>query len=468
MKIKFLLILMITLLLEVPFLEKSYGRDSQINNTQEIDSQQKNKPSAKEYYFLKKLGDSYCNKEDFKDAIFYYTEAIKANKNEKDLSKLGLIYYINNEYNNSLQSFEEAYKLNPTNQNIRNEIEYIKYQISKKQKDYEINLMQPKENAPRRLHNLVEIKGKLNDKNDEQKLHKILDFIWSDKEGKILLQIVMKTRTPIYLLTKVEHSNVEAVNLGNINILGQAQLSSYNNLLAVNSINIKEKDIKLFQEKNSSISQNASCIMIVVHELCHMAKAMNYPNDRDSQEEEMSAYIIGSNIAHRILKGAPLSEEQVKAQATLIYNIIFNTPDCPYHNLKEKNDFANKFSKIGIEVPFYNVYSNFENLKFKETKNDIEIQNYINMINQQLSENYETIFSHKLINYSYDFYINKNGNVITLKDTTFKNKKYIEKEVLFNLSVIIHNKPFLTNNKDILLPIRFYRQNKMVKINYNL
>lgn len=409
---------------------------------------------TRNYSFLKHQGDFYCNNENFTKAIIFYNQINKIKKNETDLNKLGLIYYMNNDYNNALKCFEEASALNQKNERTKKKIEYMKNLILKASRNDAIMMKEPKEKAPLRLHNLVEVKGKLKNKSDEQKLHKVLDFIWSDEEGKCLLQTVINNRTPIYLCRKTEHSNVDAsnINLANINLVGYKKIpSSYANLIAVNCINIKESDIS---------------ILVVAHELCHTIKAINYPNSKNSQEEEMCAYIFGYNLAERILTGRPMDEKRINEMSVWLYNTTFKNQNCSYRNLQLKDDFGTKMSNLGFKLPYYDNYCNVENLNFKETKKNMELQKYLKKINTELSTNYDTVYTNKLIYSRHNIYVNKKGEFIMLSKSNSKFSRNITRENTFNIKIALLNEPYPEKYIDDLIPLCFYRYNKKINVKF--
>lgn len=421
------------------------------------------------YNNLKRKGDFYCDREDFRNAVIYYIKAIKLNKNEADFNKLGLICYINNDYVHSLKFFEKAQEMDPENIRTKKKIEFIKSTVTEIKKNKEAKITTPKETAPLRLHNLVEIHGKLKNSENEKKLHTILDFIWSDKEGKILLETIINKRTPIYLDSKAQYSNVETINLNysKIKLVGYDKLpESYSNITTVNGVHIKEKDISWFNEQNIASSQNTVPLMVVCHELCHIIKTMNYPNSKNSQEEEMCASIFGYNTASRILKGEELQEDQIKNLAYLHYNTTFTNPDSIYYNLQLKDNFVEKMADLGIELPYSALYSDVENLRLKEAKDNIELQHYIKELNDYLSTNYDTIYTNKYTYIRYNLFMNKNGNIVIQRQPYTNFLKTIFKEDIFNLKLASSNVPFPKNYKDPIIHLTIYHSPKKVKIKF--
>lgn len=415
------------------------------------------------YNHLKNLGDYYCDKEDFKNAVRYYQQAIIINKNEADLNKLGLIYFINNNYYDSLKCFEESLKINPKNELTEKKIHYVKYKISRKEKDDNYTQKSPKQTAPEYIHALVKTDGKINDEKDLDKLHKIIDFIWSDNQGKILLKTVANGGLQIYLKQNIAHSCFMAsrINQNYAYIPYHPELS---NLVAYNinvskKIYIKEKAISKFQESDTNWFENECAIMVVTHELCHMIKYMHYPTSTDSREEELIAYMFGLDLASKALTDTPLTEDKTIEYATIIYNSVF---DRNYHNIVSKDDSAYKLKKLGFELPYYYLYQNMDELELDTQKDDSEVINYLKTFNQNISKDFQSVFVSKPIYSFYDLYINKNGDIIFIKKT--KDSKFIDMENLFNIAMIAYSVPFPQNYKRVLISLTFYRHNKSIKI----
>lgn len=420
--------------------------------------------NPKDYNGIKKLGDFYCDKEDFSKAAFYYNKAVEINKNETDLNKLGLIYYLKNDYDNSEKCFEEALELNPSNMRTRNKIEVIKQIRTEKEKQDQINFSEPREKAPKKLHNLISVEGKLKNEKDEQKLHKIIDFIWSDPEGKILLKKLYKVQVQILLDKKAKYSSEE---FGHIDFTN-SQLAYGNNFqnmacLYVNQVRIKESDISNFQGKNTNLIQNMECIAVVSHELCHLCHKLYFPKTDDTKEEELVCTLIGFNIASRTLNDTPLDENTALNLAYYFCNNIFTARKYPYFDLKSFGNFVNDMSSIGIIAPYGYLCYDLKKIKFKENKNSPIIKNYLYKINYQFLKEYETVFSTKNISVSQVVYLNDDLNYLIFKTVMYKKDWNIFNEQVFNLKLALLSAPFPKGCKDKIIPLSIYRyKNKAI------
>lgn len=421
--------------------------------------------SNQEYYKYKKIADEYCQKGDIVKAVSYYIKAVKTDEKPQDLNTLGMLYYLGGDYESSQKCFEEEYRLSPENR-TKAKIEVIK-QIKNEQEELDnINSAQPKEKAPAEIHDLICAEGKLKNEKNLQKLNKIIDFIWSDKEGKILLEKLQKQHIQISLNKNIRHScqmhgqlKVENTSLGYGNNFKDIPC------FYVNMITIKESDISRFQGKDLNAIQNMQCITVVAHELCHLCHDIYFPKLEDTKEEELAATMIGFNIASRALTGKPIDANTTLDIAYYYYNHVFKLRNCPYYNLESFGNFVNNMSSIGIIAPYRNLYYNMKELKFKENAKSPEMKNYLGRINYQLFLNYETAFPMKHTNIIHLVYANNDRTFLIFKSLMLKPDMNIYKEDIFNLKLALLSTPFPQNCKDAVVPmiLHRYKNRAMVK-----
>lgn len=417
--------------------------------------------SSFDYSTLKNLGDLYCDKEDFLSALLYYKKAIDINPKEADINKLGQIYYVIGDYKNALKCFETALKLNPKNERTQIKIEITKNQIDKIKENEKINQLEPKETAPKEIHALIKIEGRLKDTNSEEKLHKIINFIWSDPQGKVLLQTIYNVQANLYIKRNIKNSYFTCYQT-----LPMTDAYEYNQVLKNSlaySINIekriyiKESDISRFQEKNTTLPENLSSIMVVTHELCHFIKFLGYPKSAGTKQEELICYVVGFDLASRVLTGESLTDNEIKMYTSKIYNSMRHNS---YKQLVNDDDVARKMTSVGIYVPKYYLYNDISKLDYKGMKNNTNIQNYVNTLNTYLSKNYESVFSNKKINYISSVVLRNNGevNIFSFKKST----NYLTKEDQFNIKVAQFMEYFPCDYANI--PITYTRNNNNLKM----
>lgn len=416
-----------------------------------------------DYTTIKSLADSSLEKLDIQNAIIYYKKAIDLNKNEADLNTLGEIYFIVGEYNKALKCFGESNELNPQNKKTQIKISVVKKQIEKLKENEKSNTIEPKERAPKKIHELIKIDGKLKNKNSEEKLHKIIDFIWSDPQGRILLNKICNVQANIYLKKNIKNSYFTCYQTLPMNDaykydpIMQKTLAYTINIEKI--VYIKESDVSRFQEKNTTLLENASSIMVVAHELCHFIKFMDYPQSKGTKQEELICYVVGYDIAFRALTDSSLSDDQVKEYTTRIYNGMKHNN---YKYLAKEDDVARKMFSVGINVPKHSLYYDISKLDYKLTKNNIYIQQYVNDLNKELSRNYEPIFRSKPNNYIGYLYIKKSGE-ITLTPIT-KSENYHIKDDLFNIKIAQNCIKFPEESNTAIIPLILIKKNNNVYI----
>lgn len=317
--------------------------------------------SSNNYDNLIKLADKAFEHNDMKTAINYYSKAIQIKPDFKILYKLGVIYESHKDYNNSLKYFQMALEFAPDNAKIKKRVEdTIKFveDINK----YKLSSpVEPKERAPFRIHSLIEVKCKLKDPETEEKLDKIIDLIWSDREGRKLLQAVLDCQIPIRIINTGRSSHV--LHYNGILPLAVSYKYSIPDKFSVYmaTLNILEVHIINFQTESSDLINDEVSIMVVAHELCHLIGGIKFTeNKMNSKEEELIATMIGCNIASRILTGKPISEFQAKQIAYQTIKSLNAYKE--YKVLPTYSGFATKMIELGFELPHYKVYSDLDKI----------------------------------------------------------------------------------------------------------
>lgn len=327
---------------------------------------------SQEYEKLIKKANKASNRQDLQYAILYYNKALQINPNVVDFNKLGLLYCYISDYENALRSFEYSLLIEPGNLKAKKQLEAVKYLALREAKYKASGLGEPRERAPFRLHSLIEVDGKLHSPDSEAKLDKIIDLVWSDNEGRKLLQSVIDNQIPIHLIKDIKTSNITAGRSLLPSVISYEHSIPYNYLLTFASINIKESQIYRFQDKDSHLSDDEHCIMVFVHELCHLIKNLKYADfTGNSKEEELIASIIGYNIASRILTGESLSKDRVRYIAYKRYNYELNRIK-EYKSLPMNAGYADKMIKLGFELPYYSIYCDLGSLGINQIQNRLK------------------------------------------------------------------------------------------------
>lgn len=424
------------------------------------------------YQELKKQGDLLCAKEDFSRAALYYSNALLINPNEADFNKLGLIYFMEYDFKNARNCFESSLKLNPNNKKTQAKIRYMNYLIPQKEKIDKFYSVLPSKHAPKKLHNLVKVEGKLKDSKDLDKLHTLIDYIWSDSEGRMILQKAIYADIPIILKNKIKGSHficeqalpANKQTLDTIQYAGQ--YIGYSNYIE-KKLYVKEDDISNFQENEYQPNKIIYQLNILPIELCELSRLINYtyPKLKFSQKSILISVIVGYDIAYRVF-GEQLTEERAREIAVATYDGTILNHKYNYYYANEDDDDARKFLKLGIDMPYYDVYADLSKLKMHDEGNNPSIQKYINELNTILSENYDTLLPEVSGTYQSRIYINKNNKTAYGRLTSKNSSKNIEKISLFNINTALFMTQFPINYKETLVPITYRFSSSKASVKY--
>lgn len=360
------------------------------------------------YQINKQLGLIYFQDKDYDEALYYLLQADKIEKHANTLKMIAEIYAYKNDEKLAMEYFIESTKMMPDDyEGLLNSLVgqiFIQTRTMLLQEPI-INISENK--APQKIHKLIHTEGFPNKKNTK-KLHDLIDLLWNDTEGQILLNRIYNHNIPIILSTDASYSNINAPDL-NITIadnVGEIPLSylvpdNWNYL----KVTIRESDIK--DNKNSNLVNNKNLYLpltILVHELCHAAYRTKSYSSSSTLEEEFLCSMIGSNIAHRVLYKRPLNNSEIVNQA-MFYKI--NTDNqYSYKKLKRNDeDFIPKMDLIGIKPPNYELYSNYYT---EYSKTEKELQDITPLITKYMNK--DEISNNKIP--KYNFLIDRNGNII--------------------------------------------------------
>lgn len=367
------------------------------------------------YLANKALGQWYYGFRRYDLALYYLTQAADIKKEADVLKTIGQIYLKKGDEVQAKPYLLESYSLNNDDKQdldllLRaNLVSELKNIICANTSIPIVN-----EKAPEALHKLVETEW-CPDKAGLAKLHNLIDLIWNDKEGKILLKKVISNELPICLSSTVKHSSVSVPDYSIfINDAINNQVLSYHPQITWDflKISIKEEDLKGLNKNHYLYTP----ISIMVHELCHAAYRTNFYMTEDTKEEEFLCYMIGSNVAHRIIYGRSLNKEETINQA-LWYAPHVNKN---YSKLKDSSNFVSKIRNIGIEPPNYELYSNFYTDNSKSDNHDV-----LTKVPTILKSNWKYENTNSALTAKFAFLIDKNANISNiLLIKTSGNKQY--------------------------------------------
>lgn len=414
---------------------------SEFKNVLEYDS--------KNYKANKALGMLYYKDKKYDEALLYLSQANCIEKTPDVLKTLGLIYTSKREYEKARDSFLESIALMPyDSQCVRLAlVENIAIAFE------EITFSSPpvalatNNQAPASIHNLVKVEG-IVDKKCVDKLHLILDLIWSNPDGRILLKKLYANNLNIYLNRGVETSSVTVPSLnisfddGFGNIPSKYIAPAPWDFL---KINLKESQIN---GKKADGCEYYMPILTVVHEFCHAVYRLESYGHKSTKEEEFLSTIIGANIAHKVLYKAPLSQYDT-INLALSYKILIDK-NKGYKNLALSNpNFVNTMASIGIEPPNYALYSDY----YTESKFKRDSMQYFGAYVQRFFT-FKKDFNYKQAP-KFIFAVDNNGFISNILLISSSGNIELDKKCVQTLLDISPIPPCYVDKSDAFMPVYF-------------
>lgn len=257
--------------------------------------------------------------------------------------------------------YEKYLTYNPKNLDAKDTLEYAKNQIYLQNLVTNMNKAKPSEKAPADVYALVKDKSEVN--NDViPRIQEILDFIWSDPEGKILLKILIENNVPIVIVPNAAKPTTFISGSQNIVEIEVPPINVYN-----------------FQDTKISNDSREEAFDSLLHEIGHAVKASIIKKDNktahivNAYEEEIFVSMIADNITSRIFTRQGLCEytSYIKAKAYL-RSILDEDQHDSHRKLPLYNGYGEFIMSLGIKPPYPNFYKNLAPL-YKELRNDPSI-----------------------------------------------------------------------------------------------
>ncbi|HSA07576.1 MAG TPA: tetratricopeptide repeat protein [Candidatus Gastranaerophilales bacterium] len=303
------------------------------------------------------MADSRKKSGDFEKASEYYDKALKSINSEKDRQNTP---YILQELRNC------RFKSRISNITPAVKAPAVVYNLVKTSK------------PEKAVYNLKQINSGLKYSDTVYKLNEILDFLWADENGNILLNEVIKRnipiiitfggkeqtnaqtvisykKTPFYYLGKVPMPIIAAIP---ISIIYSTFHPEYKKQINI-TINIGENIIQMYKEPDSSFENNMYSLMSVMHEASHAVSSAIEGNHKNSLEEELTVSMMGYNFASNVLTGRILSHDESHEYAKQTLNSLMNDE---HKTLPLYGNFKNTISSIGINLYNYDTYSDLSGL----------------------------------------------------------------------------------------------------------
>lgn len=305
-----------------------------------------------EAYYI--IADSYKSLEDYENAIAIYNKLLAMRPNDDSiLNSLAYIYIKTNQNEKAQDIYKKILLINPNDKIAQQNIKYVNYKQTDKKLTQSLNNLQITEHAPKKVYRRIKRDWGIN-KDYTQSMKPILDLIWSEPSGKVLLSAIAKNRIPIRIVDK----DKKAITLHSQQTVttydfGMVPVSSYTTSSI--AVYIPITYIENFNNPNLSANERINSLVVFVHEFGHAFMFINDQNNKDSIEEEIGVSMIGYNLANKVLSGSYLDREQAKTYGMSCFEGIFTDE---HKDLPIYSNFNRRLKFYGIDLPYPDEYSN--------------------------------------------------------------------------------------------------------------
>lgn len=332
--------------------------DKAISDIQKALALNPNDPSS-----LTILAQCYKGIKDTEKAIKIYNKILLTSpNNDIALHSLGLIYTNNKDYEQATKIYNKILLIKPNDKVAKQNLTYLNFHHSNDILNEEINNIKIERNAPDSLYKLVKISEGVPYDSIES-MNRIIDLLWSEPNGKIMLQTLLENKTPINITPNVIKANATR-QIKITYIYGTTNTVKTNSSVAVN---IPFKHIEDFNNQKLYAKDRIYNLQAFAHEFGHAFIGIKNPNDVNSIEEEIGVSMIGYNIANKVITGEYLNREQTK-----IYSLdcLQGTLSDEHRSLPIYSNFNKTIQYYGIAMPYPDIYSNIPSMYRKLLSED--------------------------------------------------------------------------------------------------
>lgn len=297
-------------------------------------------------------------------ASLYQTQAYQ-NYSEKDfekailLSKKALVYKPNNvdlyhiiagsyaslrDAPNAYEYYKKILAINPNDPIAQQNFQVVKYYCTEDAIKKQLNNVKILPKAPGSLYKLIRPSTGVSNKTVEN-MKTILDMIWSESSGQMLLQALIDNNIPINL-TQGDRTPCIKKTYANGITSGKCLIEI---IIPVNTI-------MGLNDKNSTPYLRVYNLHALIHEFGHAFISIKKPaNGVGSLEEELGVDMIGYNIALKVITGKYLDKGQTQMYS---FDCLKNLLSDDHKNLPIYSGFNKAIQSYGIVMPYPEVYSN--------------------------------------------------------------------------------------------------------------
>ncbi|HNW26053.1 MAG TPA: tetratricopeptide repeat protein [Candidatus Gastranaerophilaceae bacterium] len=300
------------------------------------------------------IANCYMQMKDYENLILIGNKLDTLSPNDEFiLNYLALAYMNTNQNEKARDIYQKILLINPDDKAAQQNIKYINYCHSQKVLNNSINNLPTVAHAPASLYRLIKPSAGIT-QGTVDKMKYILDLIWSEPNGQILLQEFLNKKIPIKISQGTVTANAMLQNKKNTLLLyGFIPVFSYDTSSI--SVNIAFNYISDFFNPNIDSGHRIYDLQVFVHEFGHAFMLCKNSGHRDSIEEELGVSMIGFNSAYKIIIGKGLTKEQTEEYSL---NVLQSLLSDEHRNLPVYNGFVSEIQRYGIVMPYPEIYSN--------------------------------------------------------------------------------------------------------------
>lgn len=308
----------------------------------------------------KNWANKYFKSSDYNNAIKMYKKSLSIDSSDQDtLQALAQTYLMNNQFDKAVQIYNKILITNPNDEISIQNLKYASSKIEDSKLNNSLNNLNElsPNTAPNALYGLIKPAAGISS-STVSKTKVILNLIWSDSNGRIILTALIKSRIPINITQCISDANATSSSKKNTFYLyGFIPIFSCDSSSLV--VNVPFNYVSNVNNSSLSSYQRIYSLHVFIHEFCHAFRTLKYPNSHNSIEEELGASMIGYNIAYKILTGNYMNREQTQRYSKACLEALLKDShrDLPIHS-----GFNEQMQAQGIKMPYPEVYSNLDSI----------------------------------------------------------------------------------------------------------
>lgn len=300
------------------------------------------------------VGDSFVKLKKNDNAISAYKKVIAIDpKNISAMHSIAQIYVQEHQYANAAPFYHKILAIDPNDQIAQQNSQYVDRQLQESSLCSSLNDLNSAEKAPIAAYNLIKTSPGV-PQDSIGKTKDILDLIWGDPTGKILINNLINSKISINLTTQglLDANATQTKKQSTLNLYGCIPLFTINR--SSNEVNIPYVYPESFYNQNVSPELRLHRLHAFVHEFCHSYRAIKFPQAQNSVEEELGASMIGTNVAYKVITGKYLTRAQTQTYSMQYLQSLLGDS---HRTLPVYSGFNTNMQSRGLVMPYPEVYS---------------------------------------------------------------------------------------------------------------